>query len=121
MLLRLVGKSAYHIVGFIARHLNHRNTETVQNLLDVGHGSLDILRRSLALSLVALIRLVAECRTRRVEAHGNVSGILLLQHLKKGVEEAESRRSVKPCGGNTGRIDKRIIGAENQRVGIKQK
>ena len=116
-----MGKSANHIIGLIARHLNHGNAEAVQNLLDVGHGSLDILRRSLALSLVALIRLVAECRTGRVEAHGNVSGVLLLQHLKKGVEESESRRSVKPCGGNTWRIDKRIIGAENQRVGIKQK
>ena len=105
VLLRLVCECANDIVGLIAGHFNHGDAEAVQYFLDVGHGSLYVFGGCLALSLVALIRLVAECGSGRVEAHGYVGGILLLEHFEQGVEEAECRRGVETGGGDTWRID----------------
>ena len=120
-LTRLERKRADNVVGLIALHLHNRNAVGTDNVLNIWNGRLDILGRSLAARLVFGIHFVAERLSRRVEAHGNVRRLLLFQNFLQRVHKAENGRCVQPFRCHALRILHRIVGTENQRIGIQQK
>ncbi len=60
---RALGQSAYHVIGLIALHLDHRDAVGFEDTLDIRHRRGDIFRLLVAVGFVVGEFLVAECRT----------------------------------------------------------
>ena len=114
------GESAYHIVGLIARHLDNGDVIGADNILDVWHREFNIFGSFVALSLVAFVSLVPECRTGRVETHCDVARILFLENLLQSVDKSENRRGVQAVGCKPRSAQQCVVGSKNQSVGIEK-
>ena len=121
VVMRQMGKGAYHVVGLKAWHLNHGDVVGLDNALDVGHSEFDVLGCLVAIGFIFLVGLVAEGASRWVETHGNVSGLLFFEHVLQSVDKAKNCRRVKPSRRESRVAHERIISPENQRIGIEKK
>ncbi len=114
-------ESAYHVVGLISRHLDHRYAVCTDYILYIWHRACDILRLLFALRLVGLIHLMAESRARRIKTHRNMRWILLFQDLVESIDKAEYSRCVHPLRCNAGSSYKSIVCTIYQGVSVEEK
>ena len=116
-----LGKRADHVVSLEILDFDHRDAVCLYNLLDDGHGKLYILGCGGAFRLIFLAGALAECRARRVEAHRDMRGVLLAEHLLEGVDKTEDGGGVETRLRHARHLYECIISAENQRIGVKEK
>ena len=84
----------YDVIGLIPRNLENGDIIGLYELFYDRYRFPDYLGCLFALCLVLLIGLVPECRSLRVEGDSDVCGILLLEHILKGVDETEDCRCI---------------------------
>ncbi len=113
---------AYHIVGLISLDLYHRYSVGLEDILDVWYGQSDVFGLFVASGLVFGVLLMAESMAvGRIEAHGDISGILLLEEVVESIYKAENRRGVEAGRCHSRRAQQGIVGTVDQRVGVEQK
>ena len=110
-----------HIISLIARHLNHRYSIRLHYLLNNRHRLTNILRRSLPISLILLVRLMPKRRSRRVKHHSQMRRLLPRQHIIQRIHKTKYSRSIHPLRIYPRHTHKSIISPINQRISIKQK
>ncbi len=117
---RARGQSAYHVVSFIAGHLDDRDAVALEYALYIRYGQSDVLGLLVALGFIGLKLLVAECApVGRVETYCYVRGILLAQQIVKSVAEAKYGRRVESRGRcKPRRVNQRVVGAVYKGVGV---
>lgn len=120
-LFGLLGQRAYYVVGLVARHLDDGYAVGAYDFLDDGHRLAYDFGRLFALGLVLLVGLVPEGGAGRVEAHGDVRGVLLAQYLFEGVDKAEDGRGVDSLGVDARVFDEAVVGSVDECVGVEQK
>src|SRR4026207_1623999 len=76
--LSLARGGAGHVVGFLARNLDDRHAESLEQLVDARELRREVVRQLLARRLVVGETLVAEGPLARVEHHPQVVGLPLV-------------------------------------------
>ena len=115
------GQCTYHIVGLIARHLQHGDIVSPHNVFDDGHRFSDILGRGFTLSFVTLVFIMTEGFSGRIESYGNMRRFFLPQYIFERIDKSKNSRSIQPLGIDTRISDKGVVCTVNNSVGIEQK
>ena len=89
----------------------------LKNILNDGYGAFDVFRCSLPLRFIRRISLMAE-GLALVEGHAYIGRMLLVEDLFKRIAETENGRCVESFGIYRGTVNERIIGSEDDGVGI---
>ena len=119
--MRSAGERADDVVGFVAWVAEHGDVEGFGDAEDVGNTGREVLRHGIAIGLVLWIHDVAFGGFWRVEGHGDVRGLLLLQDIQKGRRVAEDRGGIKAGAGHARCADECEVRTVYEGHAIKEK
>ena len=118
--LCLGGQRGDEVVGLVALDPEVGDVQRPQHLLDEVHLAAEVVGRGRAIGLVLGVALAAERGPRDVEAHREVGGLLVAQHVDQHRREAVDRVGGLPGAGAEvlrGQREERAVG---QRVAVEQ-
>ena len=117
---RLFCHGANHVVGLEAGRLEQRNAIGPNDVLDERYGKANVLGCGFALRLVFGIGFVAKGGAGGVEGNADEVGLFFAKNLFERIDKTIDGRGVLFARIDARRIDERIIGAINERIGIEQ-
>ena len=117
----LVRERSDHVISLITSHFEHGNTHRLAQLLDVGHGGVNILGRCRAIGLVGGKNLAAETSTLGVESHAEAVGLLASQDVAQELDKPEHGRGIQTLAVAHRARHKCVVVSENQRISVNQK
>ena len=113
---RVLDEGGQRVVGLVARHLEDRRPERVEQAADVGQLAREVVRHRRARGLVVGEHRVAERRTRRIQRDAEVVGLLLADELPE--HRAQDQHRVARHALRRREVADRVVGAEDVRVAV---